>query len=50
VFQGELAHGRQLGARLKLAAGDHATNLLEDLPVDGSAGLRIQDEHDMRVM
>src|SRR5471030_418950 len=34
VVHGDGAHGRQVVARLELAAGDHAAHLLDDLAVD----------------
>src|SRR5688572_17552633 len=45
VFDGQLAHRRQFGAGRQLTARDHAARLLEDLPVDRNAGLRVQYEH-----
>ena len=41
----QLAYGGQLGPCRELPAGDEPSDLLDELPIDRRAGLRIQDEH-----
>ena len=41
VLNGHVSNRRELGTGGKLAAGDHAPNLVDELAIDWHAGVRI---------